>query len=59
MQGHRSLGAEMHVNAQLLYIMFSISFLSPLKKKIHCNGIEILHIYVNKSTIYLKGGYLR
>lgn len=58
MQGHRSLGAEMHVHAQLLYIIFSISFLSPLKK-IHCKSIEILHIYVNESTIYLKGGYLR
>lgn len=58
MQGHRSLGAEMHVHAQLLYIIFSISFLSPLKKN-HCKSIEILHIYVNKSTKYLKGGYLR
>lgn len=56
MQGHRSL-AEMHVHAQLLYIIFSISFLSPLKK-IHCKSIDILHIYVNESTIYLKGGYL-
>lgn len=52
MQGHRSLGAEMHVHAQLLYIIFSISFLSPLKK-IHCKSIEILHIYVNESTIWL------
>lgn len=59
MQGHRSLGAEMHVHAaQLLYIIFSISFLSPLKR-IHCKSIEILHKYVNESTIYLKGGYLR
>lgn len=30
-----------------------------LWKKIHCKSIEILHIYVNESTIYLKGGYLR
>lgn len=42
----------MHVHAQLLYIIFSISFLSPLKK-IHCKSIEILHIYVNESTIWL------
>lgn len=53
MQGHRSLGAEMHVHAQLLYIIFSISFLSPLKK-IHCKSIEILHIYVNKAQYTLK-----